>query len=725
MDPVDLSGTWRAASAVPERRRRIADPDLDETTAEGWSDLVVPGHWRADPAFATLDGPVLHRRRFDLEADDAAGTRRWWLVLDGVFYQGDVWLDGRYLGDTEGYFFPHTFEATPEIATGGEHLLAIEVACSPQNDRTAKRNLTGAFQHATWLEPEVNPGGIWRPVRLESSGSLRIKHARVRCLEADARRAVLGLRAVIDAASPTSGTLRTTVAPPTRPADGIDHEVHQVLAAGENRIEWTIEVRDPDLWWPAALGEAPLYDVAFTITDDAEPDAPSDSRSLTTGLRSLRLDDAVLRVNGERLFLKGTNLGPTRQLLGQATVEEIEADVNAAADLGFDMVRVHAHVSRPELYDAADRRGIVVWQDLPLQWSYGRGVRGQALRQAREAVDLLAHHPSIAFWCAHSDPLPGGLDRVGRDAEATRSQRWRRAVGQTLPSWNTAILDPSIRRTLRTVDGTRPVVSSSGLLPQLPRLDGFDSHLWFGWEYGEPDDLADLAARWPRLVRFVSEFGAQSVPDADDFCAPDDWPRLDWDRLAAVHGARIDLFRRVVDPAAFDSFDAWRQATQRYQAELLRRQIETLRLLKYRPTGGFAQFLLADAHPAISASLFDHERRPKLAADAVRHACRPVVVVASSLPRAAAPARSVPFDVHVVSDLRTRIDGVTVSVALEGAQPWTHRWSGPVAADSCTFIGSIELPTPDRVGPCLVRLEAVGPDGALLATNRYELDVID
>ena len=39
-----------------------------------------------------------------------------WLTFDGLFYQGDVWLDGAYLGDTEGYFAPHTFEVTDALA---------------------------------------------------------------------------------------------------------------------------------------------------------------------------------------------------------------------------------------------------------------------------------------------------------------------------------------------------------------------------------------------------------------------------------------------------------------------------------------------------------------------------------------------------------------------------------------------------------------------------------
>src|SRR5712691_5492648 len=105
----------------------------------------VPGHWRSNPAFAEDDGPLLYRRRFEFPPPDPG--RRVWLTLDGLFYLGDVWLDGAYIGDTEGYFFPHTFDVTQTMLERGEHLLAVEVTCSPSKDRTAKRNIIGVFEH--------------------------------------------------------------------------------------------------------------------------------------------------------------------------------------------------------------------------------------------------------------------------------------------------------------------------------------------------------------------------------------------------------------------------------------------------------------------------------------------------------------------------------------------------------------------------------------------------
>src|SRR5207249_7567145 len=134
-----------------------------------------------------------------------------WLTFDGLFYQGDVWLDGAYVGDTEGYFNPHTFEVTEQLRAQRELTLAVEVTCAPQTDRTAKRNLTGVFQHWDCLDPEWNPGGIWRPVRLESSGPVRLARLRTLVREATDVRAVVAFHAEVDAAEPGSVVIRTTI----------------------------------------------------------------------------------------------------------------------------------------------------------------------------------------------------------------------------------------------------------------------------------------------------------------------------------------------------------------------------------------------------------------------------------------------------------------------------------------------------------------------------------
>jgi len=241
---MDLSGTWRAALADDDLRRTAFALDFDD---DGWEPVDVPGHWRSTPAFANSDGPLIYRTRFELEAG-VEGARHW-VVLDGLFYQGDVWLDGAYLGDPEGYFSSHAYEITELARLGTEHVLAVEVTCAPPGDKTKKRAITGVFQHSDSLDARWNPGGLWRPVHVVRSGPVRIGQLRVLCTEADAERAQLQLRAEVDSNMARTVRIRTTV------DDRVEREREFPLARGSNQVEWSFGVNEPELWWPWSLGD--------------------------------------------------------------------------------------------------------------------------------------------------------------------------------------------------------------------------------------------------------------------------------------------------------------------------------------------------------------------------------------------------------------------------------------------------------------------------------------
>ena len=697
-----LTDQWVAIRADDELRRSFAEPGLDES---GWEPISVPGHWRSTPAFADEDGPLFHRTTFDQDA--GPGNRRWWLRFDGLFYQGDIWLDGAYLGDTEGYFTPHEFEVTEALRTRSEHTLAVEATCAPQTDRANKRNITGVFQHWDCFDPEWNPGGIWRPVHLVDTGPVRISRLTTRCTEASADRAVLAFVAELDAATAVDAHVRTTVG-------AVDHGVDHTLATGENTVEWSVTIERPRLWWPHALGPADLESVTVEVRlRDEAGSAVSDRRRFRTGLRSVRMRRWIMEVNGERLFVKGSNQGPTRMALAEASPEDCRRDVDLAKEAGLDLLRLHAHVARPETYEAADEAGMLLWQDFPLQWGYARQIRWQATRQAGEMISLLGHHPSIAVWCGHNEPIRLDIDaeeftRPGRTARLGL----RAMAAQQLPTWNKSVLDRSVKRAIERTDGTRPVVAHSGVLPHLPQLQGTDSHVSLGWYLGRERQLPAFAKILPSQVRFPTEFGAQAVPDTDDFVDAGSWPDLDWMRLAREHSLQQTILDTFV-PREGHTYESWKQATQEYQATVVRHHIETLRRLKYRPTGGFAQFCFADGHPAITWSVLDHERRPKLAYEALRAACRPVIVVADRMPETVRPGDALAVDVHVVSDRRTDLTGrIDATLGWDGGG---HAWSyeGDVPADSCVRVGAIQFEVPDTTGELVLTLTGTVGDDAV------------
>jgi beta-mannosidase len=692
---MDLGGMWQAAASDDELRRVMADPDLDDS---GWEPIAVPGHWRSSSAFCDSDGPIAYRRRFEAPPPEAG--RRAFLTFDGVFYQTDVWLDGDYIGDTEGYFFPHTFEVTALLGARGDHVLAVEVACARPDDRARKRNLTGVFQHWDCIDPDWNPGGIWAPVRLRETGQVWIRSLKVLCPDATAETATLDFEAELDTPVATGVTVVTRVALEGRePGSAAASSDTHALAFGRNTVRWRVAVDEPELWWPHSLGEQPLYAVSVEVFagDQLEP---SDSRSLKTGLRQVRLRNFIATVNGERIFLKGANYGPAKRALAEVTASDFERDLLLAHDAGLDLLRVHAHVSRAELYEVADRTGMLLWQDMPLQWGYGQ-VRRQAVLQSRRAVELLGHHPSIAVWCGHNEPLAIDFDT---GASLTARNVARVAAGQVLPTWNKTILDRSIRRALEQADPSRAVVAHSGVAPH-PAW-GTDSHFYFGWYHGEERDFPGMVARLPVLARFVSEFGAQAVPDTAGFVNPEKWPYLDWDEMEAHFCLQKSIFDQRVPPGEYATFEAWREATQQYQATVLRHHIETLRRLKYRPAGGFCLFTLTDSQPAISWSILDYERVPKLAYKVVADACAPVIVAADRLGRSYSPGAHIGVDVHAVSDLRAPVEGAEATATLRwpgGERTW--RFSGDIPADSCARIGRVSDTIPSDTPPGEVHLD--------------------
>lgn len=409
---VELGGSWRATEADEAVRRSSVTSEADD---HGWTTVVVPGHWASTPGLAGATGPVLHRKRFT--AGRPAGGERAWLVFDALCHQGDVWLDGAYLGDTDGWFNRHTFEVTDGLRASGEHVLAVEVSAGPSP-------MLGSLGP---LVPEHgSPGGIWGDVRLERTGPVRARDLRVLCREATDELAVVVLRAELDSDAARTVTLTTSVS-------GVHQVDERPVAAGSNFVEWTVGIDDPVRWWPHALGDQPLHELTVEVAADG---APSHTLTRRIGLRAVARNDRVLRVNGEHLFLKGLELEPPSSRLGDVPPEWWRTQVDDAKAAGFDLLRVKGFVAPVQLYAAADEAGLLLWQDLPLVGKVDRRTRRQAARLATTMVDLLGHHPSIALWCGHDEPEGGPLSdrsisRALADADPTRPVVPRASI----PGW--------------------------------------------------------------------------------------------------------------------------------------------------------------------------------------------------------------------------------------------------------------------------------------------------
>lgn len=708
-----LPGPWRAHATDDALRRNFIEHNFDDAA---WLDVTVPGHWAEQPKLASRRS-VLYRTTFSLPNDPSTDDGRHWLVFDGIWQSADVWLDGSYLGPTDGWFIPNEFDITDQIHTSetGEHVLAVEVMSQQPNADEPTRNLNGIFD-----DPDIvghqNRGGIWQPVRIVSTGPVRMIKNRLVCTEASITAAKVHLRSHLVSDESRSVTITTTLRPPGGAPPVVSSRQHD-LASGATVLEWDLAITDPQLWWPWQLGDQPLYRVTVSVEVNG---SISGIWERTVGLRQIRMKNYVLLVNGERLFAKGVDMWPTTTLPADATPEQISGDVARAKDLGLNLLRVESHVARPELYDAADRAGMLIWQDMPMRGEVKRSIQSNAVNAAHRLVDKLGAHPSIVVWCAHYDPTGTSTGRHPLSAIPSRRSVFSVAKQQT-PTWTKSVLDRLVGRAFNRADGSRPVVQGSGSWPSAPQFDGTDTHLRFGWHSGTGRDLESFARRIPRMVRWVSSFGAQSIPHHDQVKVTD-WP-ADLGLLAERYGLNETGFRQYLPTSDADTIGDWIEASQAYQSTLLRRQIETLRRLKYKPTGGFTFSALADCRPAISFAIFDHDRQPKHAVAGVKAACQPVIVVADRMPIEVHPGDAVLLDVHVVSDEREPLHDLDVSAHLVwpgGEHTWA--WRGQAGADSVSRIGSINWVVPTVSGPVELHLR-LRHNGNEIASNSYRGDI--
>lgn len=592
------------------------------------------------------------------------------LVFEAVDYYAEVWLNGRRLGAHEGNFASFSFDVTDLLRDDNVLAVRVTAPWDPPRrwavsyvDRVARKMVKGLYAHEDGLiPPDANPIGIWRPVWLEVHGDVTLDRVAFDVVEDPYdRSAQLTLRLHVHnrRAQVIAGVLHVRVALELDPASvttnqvnqsptdiagdrfcghkcvpfapllatietesaraaplpyggrtiglRVDEHVYVELAPGHQVIGHVVRIADPHWWWPWDLGHPDLYRLRCTLH---EGQTQLDAHEELIGLRRvelLRSKEALhYQINGVPVFLRGTGyMGAL--YLSRLTPEQIEADLQQVRACGLNLIRLHVHVARPEVYSICDRLGIMVWQDFELNWLHDPGpeFEERAVQIQREMVALLENHPSIVTWCAHNEPTALPLVDVNLSARP----------------------DPRLYRELQALDPSRPAFLCSGKQEANWRQSG-DTHAYIGGGHG-----GHYAAVYGVQSRLVTEFGCEAPPTLETL---DEYPLLAR-RLAHVR-PRIDDIHA-------------------YQASLLKYEIEWYRRTRFEPCSGYIQFMFVDLYPQVGCGVLDSARRPRPALAALRAASQPVHVMLEYAldPAGEAPAPpegGYPVGVWVINDCR-------------------------------------------------------------------------
>jgi len=522
-----------------------------------------------------------YQRTFTLPHADSSHAR---LRFDGVDYFAEVWLNGHFIGKHEGHFAPFTFDVSDHVKRdGSENLLMVRVT-SPWDapnpggnypaDHVLRGLVKGHYEHGEGvIPPNVNPLGIWRPVWLLLDDGLSIDHIRIQTtLEGNMW---LQLRVVNATEQTWDGKLILQVEGDNHSGSGVLDSADLHLAPGEHVVEQTLHVSDPQLWWPWDHGEPNLYRVRAYLVD--HQNHVFSATEETFAFRTVHLrrtpERFEYRVNGRPVFIRGTGYMPGLYL-SQCDQNLLMRDVQLAREANLNLLRVHVHVSPPELYDICDRLGMLVWQDFELNWIHDASLEFEQRARAvqRDMIDMLGNHPSVITWCCHNEPT----------MFFTRRQNLEKHPG------------PALYTDAMQQDPTRPVFLCSGQMDNDWQRSG-DSHSYYGAIWS--GDYTDVYRFLPRLS---TEFGFEAPASKETlqqyaYC---------WERQSHLE-EQID--------------ELWA-----YQAELTQYHVEHFRRLRATSCAGYIHFWLVDLVPQVGCGVLDSQRIAKGGYDALRRASSPL-----------------------------------------------------------------------------------------------------
>jgi beta-mannosidase len=727
---LDLGGDgWQLGQAPASAQPGRATWDELEQITE-WLPATVPGNIRADLVRAGELPDLFYGTQ--AETSQWVDGHCWWLVrklpitpsptrrvhlvLRGVDYIGDTFLNGHHLGRHEGMFSPQVYDVTTLLRDNNR--LAVRILGSqwlparrsgprerfwnyvesraasiggrfPQRRDTLKCQMGFGWDFA----PPLRTMGIWDDVSAIVTGDPFIQDVTLaQRLIGDG--ALVTVEIELDAASPRTAEIRCTLAgetfedPPTTLRQPVE------MVPGVNRHSLELTLSQPRLWWPWDQGCPDLYRIKVEVSDG---DHVLDSLTRTFGLRQMELDGWTLRINGRRVYARGANWVPANILPGRVDEADYTALLSLARQANMNMLRVWGGGLREKraFYDLCDRLGILVWQEFPLSCAFlTRFPRSpDYLRlvenEARAIVRDLRDHPSLVLWC-------GG--------------------NEFSPQRNTPLV-AALQRVVRREDPDRP------FLPASPA--GGDSHNWKVWHNYHPP----TAYRDDRAL-FASEFGLQAPPDAETlerFIPPDElWPPgPSW----VYHGADLQKLRRYAEPflqGQESDLLSFIHASQRAQAHALQIAVEYHRRRKAHGGGGVLIWQLNEPWPAVSWALVDHARQPKPAYEKVRQLFTPRLVSLAYPLRRYQAGDELACDLWVINDRHEALDGCKVEVVLwdgAGVPAERFRLGVDVAADSAGQAASIcwNLP-PGNAWRLSCELHH---EGQTLSANEYDLGFHD
>jgi beta-mannosidase len=389
-----------------------------------------------------IKDPMIGTNVYDLRKFE---TYHWWYVrefdtpkisqgervemaFDGIDCIADIWLNDQLIASVENMFVEHHYDVTDLLKE--KNTLHVHIKSTELEAREQLRNNFGvrydqlgqasAIRKAPhmfgWdIMPRLMSAGIWRDVRLEIIPSTYFSSVYWVTKEVypEAKKANMYVdwQFHTDRLNIDDLTISFEL---ERNGKAIYQKQMPVITTIARERIWGLE--DVDLWWPRGFGDAALYNASLKITDKEGNLLCENKQSI--GIRTAELiktqvntrekpGDFHFRVNGEKVFVKGTNLVPLDGLHSR-DIRHVDEAVGMLADLNCNMIRMWGGnvYESDRFYRLCNEYGIMVWHDFTMGctiYPQDDQFKQKIKAEAEKVIRRLRNHPSIVLWAGNNE----------------------------------------------------------------------------------------------------------------------------------------------------------------------------------------------------------------------------------------------------------------------------------------------------------------------------------
>lgn len=411
-----LNGTWRF-HFVPEPSQRPLDFWKEGFDVSAWDTIPVPSNWEMQgydrPIYCNVEYPhsntppfIKARPGFNdggknyginpvgsyvrtFTLPEGWEGRRTLIHFGGIYSAAFVWLNGQYVGYTQGSNNVAEFDLTPYLRSG-ENRLAVQVF---------------RWSDGSYLECQdmFRMSGIFRDVYMYNVPKVAVRdHYITSQLFDNFRNARLNVCLYFDNrdGEQTDKTFSVSLYDPdgNKLGERTARYEHGAVKCGKIDVPFELEGIRP---WTAETPD--LYTVRIVQKDEAGREEMAFSTKY--GFRDIQIHNSLVYINGQRVLFKGTNRHDTDPLYGRAVrTESMLRDVLLMKQNNINTIRTSHYPNAAKMYAMFDHYGLYVVDEADLEDHANQSIsdRPSWVPAFVDRIDRMVlrdrNHPSVIMW---------------------------------------------------------------------------------------------------------------------------------------------------------------------------------------------------------------------------------------------------------------------------------------------------------------------------------------